>query len=96
MQLPEQRARSATDLLLTAAGWMLQDRDAFDRNAKLGVAVREFPLPAGYCCDYLLFVDGRAAGVIEVKKEGVTLSGVIEQSGWFLPEGSPLLQRHPG
>lgn len=30
--------------------------------------------------DYLLFVEGKACGVIEAKKQGVTLSGVTEQS----------------
>jgi type I restriction enzyme R subunit len=54
-----------------------------DRNAALGVAVREFSLPAGFC-DYLLFVKGKAAGVIEAKKSGVTLSGVAEQSEKYM------------
>ncbi|MCS2609662.1 DEAD/DEAH box helicase family protein [Halomonas dongshanensis] len=83
MQQPEQQARTRIDRLLTASGWVLQDRDSFDRNAALGVAVREFPLPAGFC-DYLLFVDGKAAGVIEAKKAGVTLSGVAEQSAKYM------------
>ncbi|MGE0651113.1 MAG: hypothetical protein AB7P12_05115, partial [Alphaproteobacteria bacterium] len=71
------------DRLLIDAGWTLQDRDTFDRNAALGVAVREFPLPAGPC-DYLLFIAGKAAGVIEAKKTGVTLSGVAEQSEKYM------------
>ncbi len=79
MQSPELLARQKIDRLLTEAGWVLQDRDALDRNAALGVAVREFSLPAGFC-DYLLFVGGKAAGVIEAKKTGVTLSGVADQS----------------
>ena len=79
MTNPEEAARLNIDRLLTDAGWVLQDREAFDRNAALGVAVREFPLPAGFC-DYLLFVGGKAAGVIEAKKTGVTLSGVADQS----------------
>ncbi|MDG4648020.1 type I restriction-modification enzyme R subunit C-terminal domain-containing protein [Roseibacterium sp. SDUM158017] len=54
-----------------------------NRNAALGVAVREFSLPAGPC-DYLLFVEGKAAGVIEAKKAGVTLSGVAEQSERYM------------
>jgi type I restriction enzyme R subunit len=83
LQTPEQLARQAIDALLAAAGWVLQDRDQFDRNAALGVAVREFPLPAGPC-DYLLFVAGKAAGVIEAKKTGVTLSGVAEQSEKYM------------
>lgn len=83
MELPEQQARKRIDQLLSDAGWLLQDKDQFNRNAGVGVAVREFPLPAGRC-DYLLFVDGKAAGVIEAKQAGVTLSGVAEQSAKYM------------
>lgn len=83
MDLPEQQARHTIDELLSAAGWLLQDRADFDRNAAIGVVVREFQLPAGPC-DYLLFIDGKAAGVIEAKREGVTLSGVAEQSARYM------------
>ena len=76
---PEQLAREKIDSLLTSAGWILQDKATFDRTAAEGVAVREFSLPNGDC-DYLLFVGGKAAGVIEAKKLGATLSGVAEQS----------------
>jgi type I restriction enzyme, R subunit len=82
---PEQQARAKIDALLIAAGWIVQDRRDFNRTASLGVAVREFQLPAGPC-DYLLFVDGNAAGVIEAKKSGVTLSGVAEQSDKYMME----------
>ena len=44
-----------------------------------GVAVREYPLRWG-SADYLLFVDREAVGVIEAKKEGVTLTGVELQA----------------
>jgi len=80
---PEQQARLKIDSVLEDAGWILQDRNQFDRNAGCGVAVREFSLPAGPC-DYLLFVDGKAAGVIEAKKAGVTLSGVADQSAKYM------------
>ncbi|HET7674995.1 MAG TPA: DEAD/DEAH box helicase family protein, partial [Gammaproteobacteria bacterium] len=83
MQNPEQQARTKIDRLLTDAGWVLQDRDEFDRNAAFGVAVREFALPAGFC-DYLLFIKGKAAGVIEAKKSGVTLSGVADQAAKYM------------
>lgn len=88
MVTPEEESRQEIDRLLESAGWVIQDRNAFNRNAALGVAVREFQLPAGPC-DYLLFVEGKAAGVIEAKKSGVTLSGVAEQSAKYtvsLPE----------
>lgn len=80
---PEELARKKIDSLLEAAGWVIQDNKDFNRNASLGVAVREFHLPAGPC-DYLLFIDGKAGGVIEAKKAGVTLSGVAEQSGKYM------------
>ena len=80
---PEQLARQKIDSLLRAAGWVIQNMAEFNRNASLGVAVREFQLPSGPC-DYLLFVDGKAAGVVEAKKQGVTLSGVAEQSEKYM------------
>ena len=79
---PEQTARLKIDALLDAAGWVVQDRADFNRNAAEGVAVREFALPNGPC-DYLLFVGGKAAGVLEAKKAGITLSGVAEQSARY-------------
>src|SRR5918996_625216 len=85
MPMPEERARQRIDGLLEQAGWVLQYRDELNRKAGRGVAVREFPLPAGEA-DYLLFIDGRAAGVIEAKKAGTTLSGFAEQSEKYLAQ----------
>ena len=89
---PEVKARENIDRLLRAAGW--QVCDALDANihAARGVAVREFPLPGFGFADYLLYVDGKAAGVIEAKREGVTLTGVETQSDKYtrgLPSGLP-------
>jgi type I restriction enzyme R subunit len=90
---PEQQARESIDELLAAAGWHICDVDRANIHAARGVAIREFPLARGHgCADYLLYVDGRAAGVVEAKKEGVTLTGVETQSGKYvegLPEGLP-------
>lgn len=86
---PESKARQVIDEQLVLAGWVIQDRDAFDRNAALGVAVREFPLTNGHC-DYLLFIDGKACGIIEAKPAGTTLSGIAEQTLGYqlaLPNG---------
>ena len=50
-------------------------------SAGRGVAVREFKLTPGHgFADYLLFVDGKAVGVLEAKPEGHTLSGVEVQA----------------
>jgi len=59
----------------------------FDLSESRGVAIREFPLAAGFA-DYMLFVDGKAVGVVEAKKEGTTLSGVDTQSQKYL-DGLP-------
>lgn len=79
MPTPEEKARELIDAQLVASGWVIQDRDEMNRKASLGVAVREYPMATGPC-DYLLFVDGKACGVIEAKPEGSTLSGVADQS----------------
>ena len=76
---PEEKARQNIDHQLEAAGWILQDMRNFNLGAGPGVAIREFPLETG-SADYLLFVNGKAAGVIEAKAEGSTLSGVADQS----------------
>ncbi len=86
---PEERARQNIDQLLTAAGWTIQDREQMDLGESLGIAVREYPMSSGFA-DYLLFIDGRAVGVIEAKPEGVTLSGVSEQTEKYLT-GVPAL-----
>lgn len=75
---PEARARQIIDAALAAAGWIVQDRAAVNLHAGPGVAVRETPTATGPA-DYLLFLDGRACGVLEAKPEGTTLSGVVRQ-----------------
>lgn len=86
---PEQRARETIDANLAQAGWVVQDRRAMNLYAGPGVAVREFGLAPGHgAADYLLFVDGRAIGVLEAKPEGHTLTGVEPQSQRYA-EGLP-------
>ncbi|MEA1923387.1 MAG: DEAD/DEAH box helicase family protein, partial [Pseudomonadota bacterium] len=93
MTAPEAKARIKIDELLEAAGWSVQSAGAANIHAARGVAIREFPLISGHgFADYLLYVDGQAAGVIEAKKIGVTLTGVEVQSAKYsagLPEGLP-------
>jgi type I restriction enzyme, R subunit len=73
---PEAKARENIDKQLTAAGWIVQSRDEANVMAGCGVAIREFPLKSGYGeADYMLYVDGLPAGVVEAKKEGQTLTG---------------------
>ncbi len=86
---PEDRARQTIDSLLTAAGWILQDRVDANIDAGRGVAIREFSLGHGFGeADYLLFADGQAVGVVEAKAEGHTLTGVEIQTQKY-SEGIP-------
>ena len=90
---PEQKARVSIDALLVQAGWQVSDMAHANIHATRGVALREFPLNTGYgFADYLLYIDGKAAGVIEAKKEGSTLTGVEVQSARYaqgLPAALP-------
>jgi hypothetical protein len=76
----EAPARQRIDELLAKAGWSVQDAQTVNLYAGNGVAVREFRLMPGHGqADYLLYVDGKAAGVVEAKPVGFTLTGVERQ-----------------
>ena len=96
-QGPEDIAREQIDRMLVSAGWAVQDAKAVNLYAKQGVAIREFELKPGYgTADYLLYVDGKAAGIIEAKKVGSTLTGVEIQSAKYskgLPDSLPAWTR---
>ena len=68
--------------MLGAAGWAIQDIASLNLSAFRGVAVREMQSHGGPA-DYILFVDGKALGIVEAKKEGTTLSAVAEQSARY-------------
>lgn len=90
---PEKEERQRIDDLLSQAGWQVQDANAINLYVSRGVAIREFSLKPGHGeADYLLYVDGKAAGVVEAKPAGFTLTGVERQSekyGDGLPDNLP-------
>lgn len=57
------------DAMLAAAGWTVQDIASLNLHASRGVAVREMQSHGGPA-DYILFVGGKALGIVEAKKEG--------------------------
>ena len=83
-QNPEQIARDNIDRMLVDSGWAVQNKNAINWNAGLGIAVREYPTDTGPA-DYVLFVDRQPVGVIEAKKEaeGFRLTTVEEESGGY-------------
>lgn len=80
---PEAKARVDIDAMLTAAGWVIQNRDELNLSASRGVAVREFLMNGNTEVDYLLFVDGQAVGAYEAKKAGTPLTGVESQTAKY-------------
>lgn len=65
---PKAKARKKIDAQLNASGRTVQNLDELNLAAKRGVAVRELRSKGGPA-DYVLFVDGKAIGIVEVKKE---------------------------
>lgn len=89
MPTPEDKTRDTIDRALEKAGWKVQDTKSVNLNAGRGVAIRNFPLTSSHgFADYLLYVDGKAVGVIEAKKEGFPLVGVEVQAVKY-SEGLP-------
>ena len=88
---PEHEARQHIDADLVEAGWLVQDRADMNLAAGPGVAVREFKMASGHgFADYLLFVQGKAVGVLEAKPSGYALGSVELQADKYatgLPAG---------
>lgn len=94
----EAKTRIDIDTLLQHCGFVLQDKGEFNRFAKAqgqdisGVAVREFTMSDGSEADYLLFIEGKACGVIEAKRQGIALSGTHAQSRHYATHLPPHLK----
>ena len=88
---PKDRARQDIDRQLGQCGWVVQNKGQMNISAALGVAVREFPMLTGEV-DYLLYVSGKAIGVLEAKPKGHPLIGVETQASKYsgaLPPSFP-------
>lgn len=97
MTAPEGAARRNIDKMLELSGWIVQDYENLNLGTNIGVAVREYPL-GKEACDYALFIDRHAVGVVEAKPEGWTLLGVTSQSDKYLEglcDKFPLAARKP-
>jgi len=91
----EAEVRLELDQKLEAAGWVIQDLKQINLESALGVIVREVPTQTGPA-DYMIFIEGKACGVIEVKKEGHNLVGVAEQSERYGYSKLDFIQRWSG
>ena len=78
---PEQIAREKIDRMFAEAGWAVVDRDHYSPEIS-AVAVEEGLMKGNCEADYLLFINGKAVGVLEAKRQevDVTDSIVAEQA----------------
>jgi type I restriction enzyme, R subunit len=77
----EAKVKTAINQLLSQSGWHVCDLADANIHASRVVAIREFPLNTGFgFTDYLPYIDSKAAGVIEARKEGTARLGVQVQS----------------
>ena len=81
---PEEKARDRIDQWFTEAGWRVVDRDEYEANIT-AAAIREGLLKGNLEADYFLFINGKAIGVLEAKREEVNVSSnaVSEQVGTY-------------
>lgn len=67
---PEEKARQKIDQWLTDAGWKVVDREDYEPTCT-AVAIREGLLKGNLEADYFLFINGKAVGVLEAKREDI-------------------------
>lgn len=70
---PEEKARHKIDRMFTNAGWDVIDREEYAAGMT-AVAIREGLLKGNKETDYFLFLNGKAVGVLEAKREEVDVS----------------------
>lgn len=73
---PEEKARIIIDRMLNDAGWEVVDRNHYSPEVS-AIAVEEGLLKGNREADYLLFLNGKAVGVLEAKKESVSIYSEI-------------------
>lgn len=75
---PEEKARILIDRMLEESGWMVTDRDHFN-PAVNAQAVEEGLMKGGKESDYLLFLNGKAVGVLEAKRVENNLGSKVQE-----------------
>lgn len=81
---PEEKARQKIDQWFTDAGWEVINRDEYEPTST-AVAIREGLLKGNLEADYFLFINGKAVGVLEAKREDTDAfsSVVCEQAALY-------------
>ena len=69
---PEEKARIKIDQWFADAGWKVVNREDYEPTCT-AVAIREGLLKGNLEADYFLFINGKAVGVLEAKREASSL-----------------------
>ena len=79
VKTPEEKARERIDEMFGEAGWKVLSRDEYAPNIS-AVALEEGLMNGNLEADYLLFVNGKAVGVLEAKRVEVDVDcSVVEE-----------------
>lgn len=86
---PEEKARVKIDQMFADAGWRVVNRDEYAPNMS-AVAIREGLLRGNRRADYFLFINGKAVGILEAKREEIDISqyavqNQVEEYAWNVP-----------
>ena len=81
---PEEKARVKIDQMFEDSGWQVVDRD-FYSPTMTAAAIREGLLEGNHEADYFLFLNGKAVGILEAKREEVDVTShkVCEQTTMY-------------
>ncbi len=94
---PEEKARLKIDQWFADAGWRVLNRDEFEADI-VAMAVREGLLKGNLEADYLLYLNGKVAGVLEAKRAEIdvtddAVSEQVERYGNSVPNTYPTHQK---
>lgn len=86
---PEQKARKIIDQMLNLSGWDIVDRKHYTPLSS-AVAIEEGLLKKNQEADYLLFIDGKAVGVLEAKREETDLDDDVYRQAYNYTHSVPI------
>lgn len=73
---PEEKARVYIDKMFEDAGWKVVNRDEYSPTIT-AAAIREGLLKGNLEADYFLFINGKAVGVLEAKREEINVDTIL-------------------
>lgn len=91
---PEEKARIKIDQWFADAGWKVVNREDYEPTGT-AVAIREGLLKGNLEADYFLFINGKAVGVLEAKREETDVfASKVWSKQLYMHEVSQISIRH--